>query len=408
MKHNLSSKRWWGPPKKFSTETHDRKISWLELFYDLVYVIAISTITHYVAQQFSINALIDYFYLFVMIFWGWLNGSFYHDLHGTEGLRTKLMTLWQMAIIAALVITLHSQPEKLLFNATIVILIMQAYITYLWWSVGLYDKEHRRLNRPYTFFYLVSLALIFATLFLQQPYIRLLFYLSLVLNISPPFVSHFLLKTKTGALTLSSSMTERLGLFTIIIFGEVVLGVINGTIATHQLDTMVWVQFVLAISIVFALWWLFFTIISDRQCKGGLLNGSLFELLFIPTLIGLGMLGASFNGIFEYFNGPDVPSVWIKDSFGFSISLFLLGIWAMMSFLNYPDIFLPFKRAAQRAFIAASALIVLVTFLDLKIELVFHLLMVLIILIGLILYLNGIWFRMLKNERKASITEHIA
>jgi len=179
VKSFLTTKRWWGAPKKFSTEDHDRKISWLELFYDLVYVIAISTITHYVAQQFSINALLDYFYLFVIIFWGWLNGSLYYDLHGNEGLRTKLMTLWQILIIAALVITLHSEQAHLLHNATIVLLIMQVYITYLWFSVGFYDKVHRRLNWPYTILYLVSFGLIFATLFLWQPYIRILFYFTL-------------------------------------------------------------------------------------------------------------------------------------------------------------------------------------------------------------------------------------
>jgi low temperature requirement protein LtrA len=125
VKHPLSSKQWWGAPKKFSTENRDRKISWLELFYDLVYVIAISTITHSLAKQFSKSALLDYFFLFVIIFWGWLNGSLYHDLHGNEGLRTKLMTLWQMLIIAALVITLHSEQAYLLLNATIVLLVMQ-------------------------------------------------------------------------------------------------------------------------------------------------------------------------------------------------------------------------------------------------------------------------------------------
>ncbi len=197
MKHNLITKSWWGAPKKFSTEKIERKISWLELFYDLVYVIAISTITHYVAQQFSINALLDYIYLFGIIFWGWLNGSLYHDLHGTEGLRTKLMTLWQMVIVAALVITLHSDEKDLLFNATIALIIMQVYITYLWWSVGIYDKEHRKLNRPYTILYLVSLGLIIATLFAEQPYVRILFYLTLILNYSPPFVTYLLLKRRT-------------------------------------------------------------------------------------------------------------------------------------------------------------------------------------------------------------------
>ena len=405
MKNHLSSNSWWGAPRKFSTEKVERKISWLELFYDLVYVIAISTITHQMAQQFSINALLDYFYLFVIIFWGWLNGSLYHDLHGTEGLRTKLMTLWQMVIVAALVITLHGGADHLLFHATIVLLIMQVYITYLWWSVGLYDKEHRRLNKPYTIIYLISFGFIFATLLLEQPYIRILFYLTLVLNCSPPFVTYLLMKRKTEVLSLSSSMTERLGSFTIIVFGEVVLGVINGLIELKGMNALAWSQFVLAICIVFALWWLFFTIVSDRQCKAGLLNSSIFELLFIPTLIGLGMLGASFTDLFSHFNEPGLQSKWVTKSFGISISLFLLGIWAMIYFLNYKEIFLPFKKAAKQAFIITSVLIGVFTYLPVKIPLVFHLLCMLVILIGLILYLNGIWYKkIIKNETEKEVS----
>ncbi len=30
------SPQWWGPPKNFSERKNERKISWLELFYDLV------------------------------------------------------------------------------------------------------------------------------------------------------------------------------------------------------------------------------------------------------------------------------------------------------------------------------------------------------------------------------------
>ena len=400
MKHSLSSARWWGAPKKFTTERQDRKISWLELFYDLVYVIAISTITHYLAQLFGINALLDYFYLFTIIFWGWLNGSLYYDLHGNEGLRTKLMTLWQMLIIAALVITLHSKPAKLLHNATIVLLIMQFYITYIWWSVGFYDREHRRLNRPYTFFYLLSFALIFSTLFLKQPYIRIVFLLTLFFNYLPPFFSYYLLKRRGLELTLSSSMTERLGLFTIIIFGEVVLNVTNGIIAADALSWNLWLQFALAMGIVFALWWLFFTMISDRKCKPGLINSSLFQMLFIPTLIGLGLMAAAFSHLFTGAYVAGDQSTVNKQIFGFSIALFMLGIWAMMSVLVYPEIFHDFKRPAKYAFIVTAILIVLFASLPVDIGMVYFLLIVLLIIIGLIVYLNTIWFRMMKKQRK--------
>ena len=113
-----------------------------------------------------------------------------------------------------------------------------------------------------------------------------------------------------------------------------VLGVINGIIAVEKLDAMIWIQFGLAIGIVFALWWLFFTIVSDKQCKSGLLKSSIFELLFIPTLIGLGLLGASFNDLFKDFNKVVLQAGGLTEFFGFSIALFLLGIWAMISYLN--------------------------------------------------------------------------
>ena len=77
-KHNI----WWGPPKKFSLQIEQRKITWLELFYDLVYAIVISRITQYLALHQNINGLIDYAYLFGIAYWGWYNGSQYHDLHG--------------------------------------------------------------------------------------------------------------------------------------------------------------------------------------------------------------------------------------------------------------------------------------------------------------------------------------
>jgi len=62
MQTNKKSTVWWGPPKKFSTKSEERKISWLELFYDLVYVIAISKISHHLAAHFSFSGLLDYVY----------------------------------------------------------------------------------------------------------------------------------------------------------------------------------------------------------------------------------------------------------------------------------------------------------------------------------------------------------
>jgi hypothetical protein len=48
---------WWGPPKNFSDRTNERKISWLELFYDLAYVAVISQLTLHLANRPSWNTV---------------------------------------------------------------------------------------------------------------------------------------------------------------------------------------------------------------------------------------------------------------------------------------------------------------------------------------------------------------
>lgn len=276
------SSSWWGPPKKFDPHFEERRISWLELFYDLVYVIAISRITNHLTLHLTIEGFFQYAGLFILIFWGWLNGSLYYDIHGSGGLRTMLMTLWQVMIIAAFAVTVDQPSPTWYINTTYVLMIMQIYITYIWWSVGFYDKAHRRYNRPYTIFFLLALALMVISLFVSAQWIKLIAVLVIIFNYTPTFISHRMLRRSSLDLSLTSSMAERLGLFTIIIFGEVVLGVVNGISKTNHLDFSVWLTFAFALAIIFALWWILFTLISNRPAKKGFVVASLLECCAFP------------------------------------------------------------------------------------------------------------------------------
>jgi low temperature requirement protein LtrA len=392
----IHSNIWWGPPKKFDTNFSERKISWLELFYDLVYVIAISRITHHLAHHPNFSGLLDYIYLFIMIFWGWVNGTMYHDLHGSPGVRTRLMTLWQMMIVAALIITLSGPAETIFFRATIAIAVMQFYITYLWWSIGIYDKAHRKFNRPYTICFLISLALIISTLFLQQPYTRIVFYISLVLNYLPPFLLGKKLQQHRIDFNLSTSMTERLGLFMIIIFGEAVLGVINGVTELNDVNFSIWINFGLGILIVFALWWIFFSMVADRETTPGFLQAQKMQLAFVITFMALGGIGASFSRIFHSFqNNDDAHSLWIKNIFGVSLCIFLMGITIITRYLIYASAYNAARKKMQRWLLTTAVIIVALTMLSywLQLTLFIYLLLLFIILQTIIVAILRIWLK---------------
>ena len=393
MRINLRQTPWWGSPRKFDEPEADRRVSWLELFYDLVYVIAISRITHQFSLEINAGNFLEFIVLFILVFWGWLNGSLYHDLHGSEGLRTRLMTLWQMMIIASLAVLIGHAGEEEYTNITVLFMIMQLYITYMWWSIGFYDPSHRRYNKPYTVLYLSSLALMGLSLVLPGVWLKWIVPVVLICNYVPPFISSRLLRRSATNLDLSPAMFERLGLFTIIIFGEVVLGVVNGTGQLPETDFRGWLHFALALGIVFELWWIFFTLIARREVKNGFQNASLLELLYIPSQISLLLIAVSFSPILDVHHEMQLQRV-----FGYALGTFLISISLMMGLLKIPVLFISLHRPIQISLWMTSAVFLIPTILNLPFNRTFYLGAVVVILILEITYLNSIYYIKVRRE----------
>lgn len=398
MQINRTGKKyniWWGPPKKFSTIQEDRKISWLELFYDLVYVIVISRTTHFLAVHPGWEGFIEYWLLFMMIFWGWINGSWYYELHGSLGIRTRLMMLWQMMAVAALCVTLNDPSEIFVVKITVTLMFLQAYITYLWWSVGIYDKEHRRLNVPYTLCYLAALILIGLTLFVPPPYKKAVFAVSLFFNFLPPFLVNFLWGRRRTHFRLSLRMVERLGSFTIIVFGEVILGIISGTSAVTIMDTRLWFCFGLGILVVFAIWWIFFSLIADRDIKDGFLKSQFMSMLYIPALGSLGIVGATFSGLIDGMDGNSLNEYFfhVKILFGAGLSFFLISICVISRFLIYPGEYEGAHRILLPLIIVAAIVILATTVLFHHLSLAGYLVIIFFVLTVIVVMITRIWFK---------------
>jgi low temperature requirement protein LtrA len=402
MRLGINYSAWWGPPKKFDPNFRERRISWLELFYDLVYVIAISRITHHLSLHISPGGFLEYACLFILIFWGWLNGSLYHDIHGNEGLRTMLMTLWQIMIVAALAITIDQSPGGSYTNTTVVFMLMQFFITYLWWSVGFYDRDHRKYNLPFTILFLVALGLMGLSLVVDSDWLKLIMPLILICNYTPPFITHRLLRRSSLDLSLSSSMSERLGLFTIIVFGEVVLGVVNGVSRIAAPSFSNWLNFALAISIVFALWWIFFTLTSNREAKKGFIRASILELLCLPTLMSLGLIAACYSWLFK----PEDGLKSLQAAFGFALAIFLAGVSLIMGLLEYPEIVRPIMKPVRVSLFVTALVFLVASMINLNLDTTYFLIAVIIILVVEISYLNSLYYRLNIDAEKSVNNDH--
>ena len=96
-------KRWfWRPPRAHGETIPDRTVSFLELFYDLVYVAVIAQAAHHLAEHVSVRGFVEFAVVFALIWIAWVNGSVYLELHGREDGRTRTFVFVQMGIVAML------------------------------------------------------------------------------------------------------------------------------------------------------------------------------------------------------------------------------------------------------------------------------------------------------------------
>lgn len=287
---------WWGPPQNFDDRKNERKISWLELFYDLVYVAAIGQLTYQVALHPNWDTMSFALLLFSLIFWSWINGSQYYDLHGGDGIRTRLLTFWQMLAIAAAAITIPSAFEGRHQSFTVAFSMVQVLITYLWWSVGFYDPSHRVFNKFYTFNYIISFSLLIVSYFTNHQIATMLWIVVLVLNLSPPLTGARtivrILKERGQVFSASAALVERFGLFTIIVLAESILGIVTGFSQVKDKHPVEWLVFLLAILVAFLLWCLYFDMTSEQETKKGYNYLLLLVFLHFPLLASLSVVGA--------------------------------------------------------------------------------------------------------------------
>ena len=332
--HNTKINLWWGPPKNFSERKHERKISWLELFYDLVYVAAIGQLTHHIADHPSWQAIGFSFLLFSLVFWSWVNGSQYYDLHGNDGIRTRLFTFYQMLAVAAVAVTIQDAFEGHHQAFAIAFAVIQSLITYLWWSVGLYDRSHRVFNKFYTVNYLVAFILLIVSVFTSYNVAIILWTIVLLLNLTPPLTGARtivrVLKERGEVFTASAAIVERFGLFTIIVLAESILGIVSGIAQVKDKHPAAWIAFILCVLIAFLLWSIYFDMTSEQETKKGYNYLQWLIFLHFPLLASLSIAGACIKLLLVNINASHPAVEWIFSTALAVILFTTVGIASIM------------------------------------------------------------------------------
>ncbi len=362
MLERIRFRRWWQPPRSASNRPEERRITFLELFYDLVYVVIIAELSHALARNISLAGIGTFIFLFIIVWWAWLNGAMYHDLHGNNDIRTRVFTFLEMLAVAAMAVFAHNAMGEGSVGFALAYAAIHLILTWLWWRTGVHDPNHRPLSQPYSLTFLITSILFIVSILVPAPWRFVLWVLSLLIDLA--LLS--LLWTNTDPamqeernriVLISPSAVERFGLFNIIVLGEVVAGVVRGVAEYPHLRWQVGGIATLGMMIAIGLWWIYFDFVSGRSPIARTSKRLWWVYLHLPVAMGITIVGASILNVVEHAGEPlpgEVRSLLVG-----AIAAVLVSIALTMKSLNLPENQRSLYWTSSRVMFIAGIIVVL-------------------------------------------------
>jgi low temperature requirement protein LtrA len=82
-------------------ERGERHASWLELFFDLVFVLAVAQVAQVLVKNSDLGGVIHFAVLFVPVWWSWIGFTFYADRFESNEPAYRVLTFGGMLGVGA-------------------------------------------------------------------------------------------------------------------------------------------------------------------------------------------------------------------------------------------------------------------------------------------------------------------
>jgi low temperature requirement protein LtrA len=281
--------RFLDPPRLRTIEKgfEERHATWLELFFDLVFVVAVAELGQNLTRDPTSHGFLLYIALFIPLIWAWAGFTFYANRFDTDDLAYRLLSLLAMFAVAALATNTPQAIDKGGRAFAVSYVCVRLVLLVLYARAIRHVPKARALAVLYFTVFSIAVVVWLASLLVPPPARWWLWAVALAGELFVPF---FAWSRVPGASLDPRHLPERFGLLTIIVLGESVLAVVLGVA-----DTSWEVESGFAAAGGFlataAVWWIYFDFLDQSVVSRGRISGLVFTYAHFPVIIGIATLG---------------------------------------------------------------------------------------------------------------------
>lgn len=315
----MATRLWWERPRLRTDEeeARERRVSWLELFYDLIFVVVIAEVAYYLAEHVSLAGVLGYTVLFAAVWWVWIGGTFYTERFEAGDLSYRIATFLLIIPVAAMAVYARDGLGETSAQFALSYAAARTAVTLLWVRAGIHARAFRPVALRYGLGFSASILLFISSIFVPPPLRFALWGIGLLLDFGTP-ITTLAIQARLPRFS-TSKLPERFGLFVIIVLGEAIIGVVSGVAERESLSSELALTGMLGLALAFCLWWIYFDFIARRPPRRGVWWGLAWNYLHLPLVMSIAAIGAAVlnlltleqpNGVFWLLAGAVSVALW--------------------------------------------------------------------------------------------------
>lgn len=295
---------------------HEEATTWLELFFDLVYVAVLVELGNRLSHDISLTGVLQFLFLFIIVWWSWLEKVLFARFFPNDDIGQRLLTFLYMALIGLMAFNIHDMTGSLAVPFLLAYAASKAVLAIMYIKASSQHPEYRRMARFHAGIFSVA-ALAWLAIAIFAPTNILLWALVSGFGI---LVSALLpiIQGKVSALSFDNPpmkkhyMRHRFGELTIIVLGEFFIKVITSA-SEREVYLVTLLFFIFLLSISGGLWWLYF----DHQDHAALSKRrsqmEIWIYIHYPLLAAITAYGVVGNKIIALVPGEALsdPKRWL-------------------------------------------------------------------------------------------------
>jgi low temperature requirement protein LtrA len=319
----------------------DAKVKPLELFFDLVFVLALTQCTALMAEQPTWDGVVKGILILALLWWSWVGYAWLTSVVDPEegAVRFALFAAMAGLLIVALCVPHAFTDRALLFAA--------AYGVVRYGQIALMllaardDPGFRRSTLGLAAGTTLGVGLVVTGALFDDPEIQGIFWATaLLLDMGEPF-----LFGSEGWKLSPAHFAERHGLIVIIALGESIVAIGVGAEAV-EVDAGVVVASVLGIALAAGLWWLYFDIVAlvaERRLANAApgkeqneIGRDSYSYLHFPMVAGIVLVALGLKKTIEHVEDPlkTVPAAALLGGIGIYLLAHVAFRWRNIHTLN--------------------------------------------------------------------------